>query len=152
MSEYSDFPRDFLIRTKKNLDVYSGDCKVTNLINNCLGLIIIPKELLLDNLPDYFFDDNDKTYGISKSNISYERSNNFKLKNVIRHIRNGLAHGRIEQKSANGKISGIRIFDRDTNNSTADNFSIEMTIDEFQSFAIKLSDDFVSKKNHPNIY
>ena len=142
MSEYSNFPKDFLIRTKENLNKYSGNFEVTNLINNCLGLIIIPKQLLIDILPDYEFNELDNKYGISKANIKNERNSDFKLKNVIIHIRNGLAHGRIEQKSSNGEINGVRIFDC-FNETSPENFSIEMTIEELKTFALKLSEDFI---------
>lgn len=143
MSEYSNFPKDFLIRTRENLDKYSGDFEVTNLINNCLGLIIIPKQFFENNLPDYVFNDSVDKYGISKTNIKHEKNNNYMLNNVIRHIRNGLAHGRIEQKSSSGEICGVRIFDCDQGTS-CENFSIELTVEELKTFALKLSDDFVN--------
>ncbi len=145
MSEYADFPKDFLIRTKNNLQSYSGTYEVTNLINSCLGLIIIPKQLLIRNLTAYEFSDNDKTYGFSKENIKYEEENNFKLDNVLRHIRNGLSHGCIEQKSVEKEIAGIRIFDRYNENSP-ENFSVELSIDELKQFALKLSDNFINQK------
>lgn len=80
-------------------------------------------------------------YGVSKKHIKHEVRNNYSLQNVIRHIRNGLAHGRIEQKNLDGEIVGIRIFDCDTN-SSPENFAIEMTIDEFKTFALKTSENF----------
>lgn len=144
MSEYADFPKDFLIRTKNNLQNYSGTYEVTNLINNCLGLIIIPKQLLIKNLTAYEFSNNDKTYGFSKQNIKYEHESNFKLDNVLRHIRNGLSHGCIEQKSVEEQIAGIRIFDRYNDNSP-ENFSVELTIDELKEFALKISEDFTKQ-------
>lgn len=143
MSKYSDFPKDFLIRTRKNLIDYSGNFEVTNLINNCLGLIIIPKQLLNSNLTHYIFTDSDFKYGISKDNIKLEKGNNYKLTNVIRHIRNGLSHGRIEQESdSNDKIIGLRIYDCN-DDASPENFSIEMSIEEFKTFTLKLSDDFI---------
>lgn len=144
MSAYSDFPRDFTERTRANIENYTGQYEVTNLINNCLGLIIIPKELLSENLPDYTFTETDASYGISKTNITYEENYNFSLKNVVRHIRNGLAHGRIEQQSINGAITGVRIYDC-KRNGLNENFAIELTIAELAAFATKLSNGFTSK-------
>lgn len=141
MSRYSDFPIDFLKRTQINLNNYTGDYEVTNLINNCLGLIVIPKELIINRLADYTFSDEDKKFGITKLNIKHETKENYELKNVLRHIRNGLAHGRIEQESTDNTITGLRIFD--CNFKTKDeNFSIEFTVQEFKDFAIKISDEF----------
>ena len=142
MSEYSDFPIDFLKRTQVNLENYSGNFEVTNLINNCLGLIVLPKELLIDSLNGYIFTDSRVRYGISKTNIKFERDNDFTLKNVIRHIRNGLSHGRIEQKSSNGVITGVRIFDC-SNIDSPENFSIELSIDELKNLALKFSSEFI---------
>ncbi|WP_407932416.1 HEPN family nuclease [Dysgonomonas sp. PH5-45] len=61
MSEYTNFPKDFLVRTKDNLNNYEGDYAVTNLINSYLWLIIIPDELLIKKLPNYQFTDNDNS-------------------------------------------------------------------------------------------
>lgn len=148
MSAYADFPRDFTERTRANIEGYSGDFDVTNLINNCLGLIIIPKEHLAAELPNYTFSESNSPYQISKTNITLKDKGNYTLKNVVRHIRNGLAHGRIEQRSNNGEITGIRIFDC-KNNNAKENFSIGLSIDELKAFAMKLSYDFTDLNNTP---
>lgn len=66
MSEYNDFPKDFVTRTLKNLDNYTGIFEVTNLINNCLGLIIIPRQKMNNQISDYIFDEVNSDYGITK--------------------------------------------------------------------------------------
>jgi len=71
MSQYENFPIDFITRTQLNLKNYNGEFEVTNLINNCLGLIIIPKQKLNENLPEYTFDDQNRDYGITKQNIKF---------------------------------------------------------------------------------
>lgn len=139
MSEYTNFLEDFLVRTKGNLNNYKGGCEITNLINSCLGLIIIPNELLIKKLPNYEFTDNDKSFGITKQNILVNIENNYSLEKVVRGIRNGLAHGNIEQKTTNKEISGIRIsniYNKKTK------LTVEFTTDEFKDFALKLSDSF----------
>lgn len=141
MSEYIDFPSDFIIRTKSNLENYNGEYETTNLINNCLGLIIIPRQKLNHKLPEYTFDDENNDYGITKTNIEFENANDFSLSNILRHIRNGLAHGRIEQSVENDKIVGLRIHDKSNENAN-ENFSIIFTVDEFKEFAIKVSNTF----------
>ncbi|MBI4548731.1 MAG: hypothetical protein HY707_12165 [Ignavibacteriae bacterium] len=142
MSEFKDFPKDFLRRSIDNVRSYTGEFEVTNIINNCLGLIIIPKEHLIDGLPEYFFDGHDTSYTIRRSNIKFESSSDYSLKNIVRHMRNGLAHGRIEQRTADGKIAGLRIFDQPTKD-TPENFSLELTIDELIDFSIELSKYFL---------
>ncbi|MBK5723153.1 hypothetical protein JGH11_20005 [Dysgonomonas sp. Marseille-P4677] len=80
MSEYTNFPKDFIERTKENLKNFVGDHDVTNLINSCLGLIIIPNQLLVNNLPNYEFTNNDRSYGIDKQNILDNIENKYSLK------------------------------------------------------------------------
>lgn len=142
MSEYTDFPKDFLERTLSIVENYNGEYEVTNLINCCLGLIIIPKQRLIDTLPDYTFSDNDKTFKIDKSNLKLIKNRDFSLKNVLRQIRNGLTHARIEQKTLHNRIIGIRISDRYNENSD-DNFIIELTTDELKEFSLKLANKFI---------
>jgi len=143
MSEYAIFPIDFVNRTRENLEKYSGTYEVTNLINCCLGLIIIPKQQLTnDELPKYVFNNEDNFFGITKSNIPFEENSKFDLPNVLRHIRNGIAHGRIEQKTQNGKIVALRIHDKQNENGI-ENFVIEFSIEEFKNFAVKISDLFI---------
>jgi len=141
MSVYADFPRDFIDRSKKNVEDYRGEYEVTNLINNCLGLIIIPKEILRNNIPEYEFDNNDTSYGITRSNIT-QSDDGYSLSQVLRHIRNGLAHGRIQQKVNGDIISGLRIHDK-LNDNFPENFSIKLTVDEFKSFAFSLSSELM---------
>ncbi|MBW7990977.1 MAG: hypothetical protein FVQ84_13305 [Planctomycetes bacterium] len=143
MSEYRDFPRDFIDRSKANVENYSGEYEITNLINNCLGLVIIPKEKLAENIPEYQFDDNDKCYGITRMNITHS-DDGYSLSQVVRHIRNGLAHGRIEQRVNGDKISGLRIHDK-LKDSSPENFSIEFTVEEFKCFAFSLSSKLIEQ-------
>ncbi len=144
MSEYNDFPKDFISRTLKNLDKHTGSFEVTNLINNCLGLIIIPKQKMNNNISDYNFDENNSDYGITQKNILHESDSNYSLSNVLRHIRNGLAHGRIEQKSKDKAIVGLRIHDK-LNESSPENFVIDFTIEEFRKFAISIAEMFLKQ-------
>ncbi len=146
MSEYGDFPKDFISRTLKNLDNYTGSFEVTNLINNCLGLIIIPKQIMNGNISAYKFDDKNSDYGITQKNILYESNEDYSLTNVLRHLRNGLAHGRIEQKSKGKEIVGLRIRDK-LNETSSENFVIDFTIDEFRRFAISIATMFSNNSN-----
>jgi hypothetical protein len=141
MTEYRDFPKDFIDRSKANVQNYSGQYEVTNLINNCLGLVIIPKQKMGKSIPEYEFDDNDKSYGITRRNITHS-DDGYSLSQVVRHIRNGLSHGRIEQRVNGGRISALRIHDK-FNDSSPDNFSIELTVEEFKCFAFLLSSKLI---------
>ncbi|MBK5723152.1 hypothetical protein JGH11_20000 [Dysgonomonas sp. Marseille-P4677] len=60
-------------------------------------------------------------------------------KKIVHGIRNGLAHGHIEQKTENGKITGIKISNIHNGKTK---LTIKFTIEEFKNFAFKVSDDF----------
>lgn len=142
MAMYEKFPRSFIERTKEDIEAYKGQYNVTNLINSCLGLIIIPKELSCKKLPKYKFGD-DLTYGITKKSIELCSDNKYSLNNIIRHIRNGLSHGLIDFKSSSGDtINFIIITDRKSGNAPI-NFKIRFTTEEFKTFALRVADDFL---------
>jgi hypothetical protein len=147
--QYEDFGKNFIERTQKNLEEYQGEYDVTSLINNCLGLIIIPKQSFTDNLPNLNINEYSSIYHIGKDENKIEDtsapidSNRFSLKNIVRHIRNAISHGRIEEKVENEKIIGVRLYDK-KNDTSEENFSIEMTIEEFKSFSLAISNDFLN--------
>jgi hypothetical protein len=151
VSEYKDFSKDFIQRTKCNLAMYDGKYEVTHLINSCLGLIIIPKEMLAEKLSNEPAYEDDLSYGISKEKNSIKDDyapngdKTYSLKNIIRHIRNGLSHGRIEQRVKNREIVGLRIYDKQ-NEKSSENFSIDFTIEQFKTFALRVADDFLNIK------
>ncbi len=144
MSEYNDFPKDFLRRTMQNVESYQGQFEITNLINNCLGLIIIPNDHLIETLPDYTFDHSDNRFGIGRGNIEFERRQNFELKNIVRHVRNGLSHGLLEQRTYNKEIAGLRIYDR-LNKHSPENFSIVLSVEALRDFAFSLANLFLGE-------
>ena len=144
MSAWDDFPKEFLRRTMWNVEKYQGEYEVTNLINNCLGLIVIPNNHLIDMLPKYTFNSDDNEFGINKNNIHYEYTQDFTLRNIVRHVRNGLSHGLIEQRIHKGEIVGLRIFDR-LNRQSPENFSLELSINELKLFAFSLAKVFLSQ-------
>ena len=142
MSEWQDFPIDFLRRTMANVENYTGEYEVTNLINNCLGLIVIPNDHLVNRLPKYTFDKHDTTYGITRENILFEEHSNYTLENIVRHVRNGFSHGLIEQQSQNAEIVGLRIYDR-LNKKSPNNFKLELSIGQLKLFAFSLAKVFL---------
>ena len=119
--QYKDFEYDFVQRTLDNLkwiDEKSRESTIgtfyefTNLVNQCLGLIVFPKELADDVIMNSFPQDL-HIYGISDTDIEKIKNNNSKtLSNVFRHLRNGIAHGHIQQNDdTTPEISEIVIWD-----------------------------------------
>lgn len=144
MSVYTDFPKSFIERTICNVNNYKGHYEVTNLINNCMGLLVILSNSDLIKLSDYTFDETNHRFRITRSNIQYESSNDYSLRNVVRHIRNGLAHGRIKQQTEENDIIGIRIHDK-YNDASNENFAIELSINEFRDFVFSLSEYYLQQ-------
>jgi hypothetical protein len=143
MAVYEKFPKSFIERTQDDIEAYEGQYNVTNLINSCLGLIVIPKELMIGKLPKYSFDDADQQYGVTKKSICLCKDNNYSLNNIVRHIRNGLSHGLIKFESTDGStINFIIISDRKCDKAPF-NFKMRFTIEEFKIFALRVADDFL---------
>lgn len=143
---YEIFPLDFIKRTRHNIKLYDDkinktEYDVTNLINNCLGLIIIPRQKYHYQIPKYEFDEIDKKYGITKNNIKYEKDNNYKLLKIVGHIRNGLSHGHISTNL--GKDISKLIIKDYPRNSEIKNFEIIFTVEEFKDFALKFSEEII---------
>ena len=137
------FPEDFLERTREIINLYDGLSDITTLINCCLGLIVIPNDLFIHKLPKYTFN-KEKRYGITVSNIIYEKNSDYILSNIVNHIRNGLSHGRIEFVNDENNIIGLKIFDLYTKKGkTLKNFQIEFTVEEYKEFVLELSIDFL---------
>lgn len=163
--KYNDFEYDFVERTLSNiewiekqnsidnenrnaLDFY----EVTNFINQCLGLIILPSQfsdkIFLKNFPQEL-----SYYGVGDHIVNKIKDNKQKtLSNVMRHIRNGIAHGHIQQHSDNDNdITDIRILDANRDVTIAnDNDAhtiIEFTIQEFTTFTTKVAKEYCKLKN-----
>lgn len=140
MSAYVNFRKNFIERTKENLD-WAAENKVpfeaTNLLNSCLGLIVLPTQFLhekgneqaLLRLPNDLFQQMD---------IEKIPDNNKSADNIIRHLRNGIAHGRIEQLVKDGDIVGIQIEDRTDNDAPASTI-IRIDIDNLKDIALTIA-------------
>ena len=100
MSEYSEetFAKDFAERTLKNLINYSGEYEVTQLINSAIGLLMIPKEEFFNEIIDNIISCQllkKMREAIDFDEITSKNKKN-SLKNIVIHIRNGIAHGHMK--------------------------------------------------------
>jgi hypothetical protein len=155
MSEYKNFEYDFVKRTLEDVEHYDGPHDVTALINSCVGLLVIPKEKLFEKVPIDILEDSIKTFGIKKSNIKYIASerqsiqfdnyDEYNVRNVVTHMRNSVAHGRIRQESIyDGQIAALEFKDEFRGKKT---FEAIMTIDELREFAISIAREIL--KSNP---
>lgn len=114
MSEYSKaYFKDIAERTKKNLEKYQGEYDTTQLINSTVGLIIIPKEKCYNKIEDSLITQSllNQLRANVTCNTYPEDGEIIALKNIIKHIRNGIAHGNIYFEPENRKIKRVIVKD-----------------------------------------
>ena len=97
------FEKDFIVRTKSLLDNYSRDYDVTLFINCMLGLLVIPKE----KHPNLLTNDIIPPDMLERIVKCCRKKKEKELKEIIRHLRNAVAHGNIvfeAEKAPNGTV------------------------------------------------
>lgn len=142
MTGYQNFNVDFIKRTLDILENYKGSYEVTNLINCAVGLIIIPRENHFNCLDSVEMEDIESKYSINESSIRYIRDNST-LKNIVKHMRNSIAHGNIFQELVyDGNIKSLRFKDEYKGNRT---FEAVLTVDELRNFSIAVAKEVLRK-------
>lgn len=162
--EYKDFEYDFVERTLRNIEWIEKQNSIvkddptsmtfyefTNLINQCLGLILLPSQFSKSTFLANFTQELTH-YGVGDNIVNKIKGNKDKtLSNILRHLRNGIAHGHIQQYSANNHdITDVRILDADkgvviTSDDDAHTI-IELNIEELRTFAIKVAEEYCRLK------
>ena len=132
--EYNQIEFDFISRTKKLLEEYQRQYEVTMLVNCCIGLLVLPKEKHLNSIPDLSFDENKNIWGLSKSSISVDCEQcGYKLRDVIRRIRNGICHFNISSIPNESKeIEKLEIKDRGR-------FRVTLTVEQLRELSISIA-------------
>ncbi|MFD1261712.1 HEPN family nuclease [Entomomonas asaccharolytica] len=155
MTEYTNIKIDFISRTKDILNNLQERTEndVTLLLNCCLGLLALPsqihsgeslyQDIFNKNLEDIFNDY--PHWGLKKCFIKKLPDNKeYKLKDLIRRIRNGICHFHIEAICVDSNIiEKLNIKDRYNNNPSFD-FEIELSVTQLKKFAIKLADEILN--------
>lgn len=154
MSEYINFEYDFIKRTLVILENYEGIYDVTSLINNCIGLLVLPKELLSQKIPVQVLSDSQKTFGISRHNIKYikpekasikfENYDEYNIRNLVTHMRNAISHGHIKQEViTNGHIASIQFEDWLNGEKT---FKAVLPVKEFKEFVVSIAKEVLKSE------
>ena len=152
--EYKNFELDFVERTMQNLHntikVSDKIYEFTDLINQCYGLLIVPEEFaqrkgFLGKMCQKI-----KYYGFDKKQVLRFNADKFTVANLLRHIRNGLAHSRIKVLNNNGIIVGVQIWDTYSTRHKVPNKEIHTIVtfsaDELRTFAIKVAEEYCRLK------
>lgn len=141
--EYSrdDFSRDFVTRTLTIVKEYEGEYDASILLNCLLGLLIVPKEKWFDRIP---LDPIEKLsdWGINPKSIHSfgidRQGNPFKptLRQLVKSLRNSVAHFRIEPLANEGKCSGFSFSDQS-------GFEATVSLHELNSLVHRLASHLV---------
>lgn len=152
---YNNFELDFVERTMQNLqeieELSKNIYEFTNLLNQCYGLLIVPGEFakrrgLISNMNKHL-----DYYGFKKEQSLRFDADKLTIPNLLRHLRNGLAHGRIEVLDYDsGTIAGIKIWDTYSNKKIVLNKDIHtiivFSVEELRTFAIKVAEEYCRLK------
>lgn len=116
--EYADLLKDFVGRTRRNLELTDalprqGDTpffEVTQLINSLLGLIVLPRELMLDALPNTPLDRLDESWPkLHLVDGPEARGRPGDLRQLVKGLRNAVGHLNIDYKGDGTRITGVRL-------------------------------------------
>lgn len=132
-----DFARSFMGRTLTLARDYNGPLDATLLINCLLGLLIVPKEALIDKIPMTPFESL-QDWGINPNSIrrvgrcEYGDEHRPNLRQLVRRLRNAVAHFRVEPKHEAGQVVGYSFRDQS-------GFHAEISLSEIREFVEKLA-------------
>lgn len=126
--EYQDINKDFIRRTLKIIEDYSGEYEITLLLNCCTGLLVLPKEVYECVIPSTDIPASGSLWGLKRSYLSFgAQGADYRLNDVIRRLRNGICHFKVQTiPDGSGQISTLVI--KDSNSSGTSIFEAELPI------------------------
>lgn len=152
MSLYKNIDVDFVARTKENLDFIEQQSitfpqEVTLFLNMCYGLLVLPQQKIDDVIARMHQELS--YYGIGDSCFMTAKEKT--LKNFIRSLRNGFAHGHLQSLSLNENDDFSAIMIKDYKNKTAEknnnpHTTIELSLTQLKDFMKKFSCEYLHYK------
>lgn len=131
------FARDFMHRTLTIAQEYVGPFDATLLINCLLGLLLVPKEALIDKIPPDPFE-RLSDWGISPKSIKgfgkcdYGHEHSPNLRQLVRRMRNAVAHFKIDPVHEDGEVAAFSFRDKN-------GFHAVISLSEIDTFVKKLA-------------
>lgn len=142
-------------RTRELIETYNGIYKHTLLMNAILCLIVLPEQvnsirkkklkfmnLNLNEIAEIQFVLNSQNFFFDKGKSHYD------LKNLLRRIRNGIAHQRIESISENDVWKGVIIQDFDRKDNLG--LNMELKTAELRTLALFIADEYLKEITNTN--
>ena len=146
--EYENyFEQDFMRRTLTLVNDYGGNLDATLLVNCLLGLLVLPKETLYEKIPKDDFDSLSK-WGIRSGSIkpgkcAYGHEHQPNLRQVVKKLRNAVAHFKVEPFNAGDKVGGFSFEDRG-------GFCAKLSLDEIGALVRHLANHLREERRQAN--
>ena len=147
-SDEHDIVREFIIRSRSNLEFLKPpQYEVTQLINSAIGLLIIPKETYYKEIQDDMIP-SEILYEVKQCIFPYTYGEPQNLQNIVKHMRNGIAHGKISFEAEKSPLKSQpphihNIIFKDSRDSKC--FKMVISVDLFRKFLVAFSDAMVLK-------
>ena len=141
----SEFIKDFISRTKRNIDQGRHPFEVTQLINSLVGLLILPKERYYDSIRNNMV--NAQLLRTMQEYVTKGKTGKTcSLQQIVRHMRNSVSHFHIECKADASTMEIDKIVFTDYPNGDENyppNFQIELPVTIVNQFVNQFSDAVV---------
>lgn len=158
------FVKDFYQRTLQIVNSYNGEYDVALLINAMVGLLIVPREAYFkkNNIPDCFTSPDllEKIRNCVKANRLDGKEQEKTLKEIVRHLRNAVAHGHLTIKGEKPVIENdhveiysvkfvdkYKFYDEKSKKYHRTNFKAEIPVDLLKEFLINFATNVCNESN-----
>lgn len=137
MDDPHKFERDFMRRTLHILEDYAGPYDATLLLNCLLGLLIVPREALIDRIPRDPLTQHGG-WGIALGSIRQRgrptRNNPHPdtLRGLVRSLRDAVAHFHVRPLQGGGQVHGFSF-------SAGNGFQADISLAEIRVFVRQLA-------------
>lgn len=150
---YEKLVKDFIERTMDNLAAIDELVKAqgkkptvfetTQLVNSCLGLIVMPKEKHINDIPNRSIQKlKDEGWPIPQLTNSSEQRHDLNLRQLIEYLRNAIAHFHIEfNHGDDNQINGLKLWNEDEKG--ARRWESILGVHDLRKLAKKISEEIV---------
>jgi len=138
MGEMYDLQAEFPQRTLALLNEYDGLYPETLLLNCLTGLLLLPREAQRQQeiLPDIRVNDREHHWGLLSGHFRvHDNRRGLTLKNIVRQMRNSVAHAKLEAINGNGRIVAFVFKD--------DGFTARLPVEVLKRFACALAERYL---------
>jgi len=150
MSHFSQGEFDFILRTKLILEQYDKidfsllkeeKFEITLCMNCLLGLVVLPQQVWFSSVPNCELNND---WFIKQTHIKYIEGSQYRINEIVRHIRNSVSHGNVipisKDKGINKMITHLKFSDYFEDKTTNPTFEAEIPVDTLKKFALKFAE------------